>query len=472
MIDWKQEGSMNRYIRYAVILSILFLSFAGIYTSTSASWVMNSQSPSSTTTISGELPWRGQYIQRIINPPTQLGGYPSIAFDPVTNTPYVSYYNKTAGDLMLASPVPNGGSNCGVNGNWWCRPVDGQEGADVGQYSSIGLWAESPEYWKIAISYYDVTHRALKAAIWTCLIEVCAWNIDTIIRFYDDTISVGLFTSLKFDPSGVIHIAYYYAHSDGVDALMYARFVGIGGNCGMGIFLDQWECELIDAGEGVGQYTSLDIDANNRPTIAYYAATQGELRITRHTPGNCGLDSDWLCETIDGWGTDVGKYAALESYDNLGAPTRIAYYDQDNGNLKIYDGILGVLVVDHMGTSPSPMGIAMRNDPDGNPIIVYQQIVDEYSPPVLRIARPYFVDAELTYGNCGDVPPGYLFQYWYCTTLDFSGQYTDEADFASIALSPSGFAAVAYSEYDSYHDATNLKVMYQYAHTFLPFLDK
>jgi len=45
------------------------------------------------------------------------GTHVSIAFDPGNSTPYISYYDATNGNLMLASPVSWGGS-CGSNNSW------------------------------------------------------------------------------------------------------------------------------------------------------------------------------------------------------------------------------------------------------------------------------------------------------------------------------------------------------------------
>jgi hypothetical protein len=63
------------------------------------------------------------------------GTHVSIAFDPGNGTPYISYYDATNGNLMLASPVSSA-SNCGPNNSWGGRAVD--TSGDVGQYSSFG----------------------------------------------------------------------------------------------------------------------------------------------------------------------------------------------------------------------------------------------------------------------------------------------------------------------------------------------
>ena len=58
--------------------------------------------------------WFTQYIHRQVSPTIlDVGSYNSIAINPYDNLPYVSYYNATDHDLMLASPVLSGDSNCG-----------------------------------------------------------------------------------------------------------------------------------------------------------------------------------------------------------------------------------------------------------------------------------------------------------------------------------------------------------------------
>ena len=100
-----------------------------------------------------------------------VGDYNSIAFNPYDGLPYISYYNATHEDLMLASPQPNGTGNCGDYGDWWCRAADGDglEGRstdDTGQYSSIAFWKSGGDAWKLGISYYNATTHGLRYAVW------------------------------------------------------------------------------------------------------------------------------------------------------------------------------------------------------------------------------------------------------------------------------------------------------------------
>ena len=75
-------------------------------------------------------------------------------------------------------------------------------------------------------------------------------------------------------------------------------------------------------------------------------------------------------------------------------------------------------------------------------------------------------------GNCGELPPDYIFQYWQCDTLDNAGEYTDEANYVSLAVKPNGLAMISYSEDDEYNNIRSLKIVYQYAQSFLPHMNK
>jgi hypothetical protein len=119
------------------------------------------------------FPWHTRYIHRQVTPTSvDVGDYNSIAFNPNDNLPYISYYNTTNQDLMLASPNPSGTGNCGDGGDWWCRAVDGDglEGRstdDTGQYSSIAFWKNPGDevVWKMGISYYNATTHGLRYAV-------------------------------------------------------------------------------------------------------------------------------------------------------------------------------------------------------------------------------------------------------------------------------------------------------------------
>jgi hypothetical protein len=164
----------------------------------------------------------------------------------------------------------------------------------------------------------------------------------------------------------------------------------------------------------------------------------------------------------------------------------VAYYSLDYHLLKYaHSGMSGgsgncgpsnnwhCSVVDDM--SPSlPVGISMKLDPDGYPMIAYQY-KDPDNPnahELLRIARPYLVYEDSNFGNCG-INPGFGFLYWRCTTLDYGDGYHDAGSFVSLAVNPNGLALISYSEDNSYYLTTHLKLAYQkYLHLYLPIVNK
>jgi hypothetical protein len=140
--------------------------------------------------------------------------------------------------------------------------------------------------------------------------------------------------------------------------------------------------------------------------------------------GNCDADSEWICYTVDTVGKPLGH-----------------------------------------------IGLSLAMDSQGYPIIAYMDASDEMAPKNLKIARPAPAYG-LEYGNCGDVPPGDLFQYWQCSFIDTGNAYVDEAGYAAVSVNPAGLATIAYSEFNSYDNESYLKVAEQYVTINLPLIAK
>jgi hypothetical protein len=434
------------------------------------------------TLLPDNLPWYITWVDKTTS--TDVGTYPSIAYSPIDGLPYISYYDAENGNLMLASP--KAGGNCGTNNEWWCRVVDGDlshGSADVGKYSSIAFYGTALN-WKLGISYYDQTNRSLKYAVWKqVLLNPGSWEIITV-KGSGAFSNVGSHTSLKFGSDGVAHISYYQSNTYTNNNLGYAHYVGSGGNCGVDAAVGKWQCDSVDNSDKiVGKYTSIGLDASNRPRIAYYDETNGNLKFAYYTGSN------WMTIPVDAFSDDSGKFASLQV--SATAPIwRIAYYNATAGKLK-YAYYLGdggdcglssitlkwewkCVDIDSMGAGLAQAGIALGTDPDGNPIIAYEDAAEDLAPSKLNIARPANT-VGLLVGNCGPIPQGGFFQTWQCSTIDNASYglgYVNLAAHTAIALDPSGMAAIAYSETDDYYLRTNLKVTYQYqkVQVFLPLL--
>jgi hypothetical protein len=132
----------------------------------------------------------------------------------------------------------------------------------------------------------------------------------------DGTQDVGKQLSIAINGAGKPAIAYFDAtNSD----LKYAAYQPDG----------RWATSRVDSKNSVGQYPSIGFDGDGDPVIAYYKKSGGDLRLA-----TLARDSTkWSISTPDGTDADVGAYASLATYIN---PDRsfslaIAYADSTNG---------------------------------------------------------------------------------------------------------------------------------------------
>jgi len=427
----------------------------------------------------GSYPWQREYIDQA-SYPENAGNYASLANQPFSDVPYVSFYNAKYGDLMLAHHAPGSGNCDSYNDDWYCEVVDpGDDNADVGTYTSLNFWAdEANQLWKIGISYHDATHRALKFTGWTCGRTYCTIHNTDTIDLENSPYNAGIGTSLAFSPDGAPHIAYYLSNTTGDDYLMLANYVGSGGNCGVGSAYGMWKCRYIDYGPNVGQYPSLAFSHPDIPNIAYYDGNMGWLKTAYpKSGGNCGKYNDWQCDTVDDGAPDdanVGKYVSIATNISVITPPRFAYYDQTHGTLKFYSANWGPhrpVVVDNMGSSDTRMGISLAFDSIDWPVIAYQKIVG--TSKSLYIARNPTAYDDDQLSNCGEQTGG--FHKWFCYPLDIARQYLSEAEYVSMSVNTYGLVEIAYSEFYNHTAsdyATSLKYMFQRFPIFLPLLQK
>jgi hypothetical protein len=382
-----------------------------------------------------------------------VGSHVSVAINQYGTT-YISYYDSSNKNLMMAKYVGSGG-NCGPDNDWSCLTLD--SGADVGQYNSIAI---DPTTNLPKIAYYDASEKALKLAKANGV-----WSSTTIVSSLSG--SIGRYASLKIDSTGAEHIAFYYDYGP-YSSLRYARYVGGGGNCGGGNF----KCDIIHTGVGVGQYASLALDGSGQPRIAYYDGDNGDLWYAQPgNPGNCGPGGTWGCRLVSST-SDVGQYASLD-VDNNNIP-HIAYYDTTNGKLMYAVqmgggncGFSGSWQCDEItitGSLPIARPVSLAVDKAGYPIIAY---IDNYWTGIdvrrFNWARPAAA-LGLQSGNCD------LNNAWQCESIDGSST----GAYSAIAVNPSsGLATIAYNYSKSVFDPSELRVAYQRFHqVFLPLVEK
>ena len=391
----------------------------------------------------------------------------SLAFSGETNNPYVSYYDKDKADLRLAVRSGFGTKKCTPKSDWSCETVDAQ--GRVGKNSSLAIF-NSKVLTKYGIAYYDETNHSVKVAIQTCLsfFGCNAWNFSTIEKLHD--VDVKVQPSLVFDSSGKPRLSYQrdnstYPHTD----IKYARYVGSGGNCGLGDASGKWHCEgVAHYGTGVTDI-SLALTSGDQPVIAFLDKESGG----GDTLQLCRINSSgmWFCQSID----DISHksehvslaldknnhariaYASDGKNDTLNL--RYAYYVGSGGNC---GGASDYRCDTITNDIESVYGtLAMTLDKSERPVIAYLTKVYQ-----IALARPLAAYQTLP-GNCG--PDNGFFHTWMCKHLD-SDLVTGNA--ISVAVDKHGLIAVAFQINDSIGGLSDLMVARQYYPVYLPFVVK
>ena len=490
-----------RKFRWLVLLALCLALAVAVGVAQAQSLPPEDGNEISSVDVAGNLPWQYGVLDSATGEYT--GRYVSMAISPHNGVVYVSYYDATDGNLRMAHSVDIGTGNCGPSNAWKCETIDSGGtwiiSDDVGQYSSIDVvWIArtfpSRSYNKVGISYYNATDHTLKYAEYYCpssMVVACYWTTMTVDSSGDSGDRVGESSSVKLNANGVAQIAYhYYDDADGIydfpiHAVYYAYDKSDGtGNCGDD---NDWACDSIDWSiSTTGTHISLDLTYEGIPYIAFYQVGDLYYAWYQGFGGACG-DTAWHCVLIDdGDGSDVGRYVSLHAPDSSTDKFRFAYYDYTNGTIR-YAVAVGsggnctstaytCYYVDTVGAEFALLGLSLSVDSEGAPIIAYQHDNQEqYSVVSLKVARPASrMGQSFGIGNCGEVPPGYLFMYWWCETVDDG--YQDivwDADFAAVAVNPDGLAYVAYYESDSYNMEGRLKIAWQSFHMlYLPYMNK
>jgi hypothetical protein len=462
-----------RYVLGSLLFVVLLLQAAGPGLARGPEPTIPSKAVGANASGAAKAPW---FISEI-DTTGDTGQHASVAIRPSDGQTFVGYYNATSELLRLASPVGIGG-NCGPSGSWDCGTWD--SGVDVGS-NSIAINLQNGA---VGFAYHDPLNDELKyrTAGYSAVVD----KKQTVSE------STGEYASLKYWWSKPF-IAYHLNDLSGVDSLKVAyRVYDSSGNCGynvLGIKTGDWQCDTIQTGEGVGQHASLALDGSGHLHIAYHDGANGDLwyATTRGSTKNCGPGGNtWFCYPVSS-ANDAGQYASLY-VDNL-SRFHIAYYVATREESRKYElkyavdtggggncGVFGSAqcdAIDLMMADYHHPGVSIAEDANGYPIIAYQ---GEYGS--LKVARPLAaLDLQNTYGagNCGPPHPQWPSNgSWHCAIIDRYGRIGNyrNADYASIAVRPSGLATIAYYRLWNLVDG-NLMVAQQGFHqVFLPLVMK
>jgi hypothetical protein len=241
------------------------------------------------------------------------------------------------------------------------------------------------------------------------VLAAAAWKIETV-----DSMGAGLYTSLKIDKSGNAHVAYVteteghplkYAFWDSsvkrwftmvvggpasfctlvLDSKQHARISYADYGTGLGAKLryaywdgGAWKIEpiVIQIGAVVAYYTSIALDATDKPFFSYYDYADPSNNFRLRMRSVFWMGSYWEANTVDP-GSGSGKFNSIAvdlkgnphiAYANVKAETsglRYASWDGRAWNTEIIEG----------ATKPTPVySVAIVLDKDDSPHIVYSDV--------------------------------------------------------------------------------------------------
>jgi len=205
----------------------------------------------------------------------------------------------------------------------------------------------------------ETFHLHLRYAYW----NGSAWVIQTVDQFGE-----GRHASLALDSQGFPHISYY-----GDSSLKYASWNG-----------NQWVIQVVDRGLlyhlSIGTFSSLQIDPENNPHIAYDDDTNDLLKYASWKGSN------WVIETVDlGSISDMREIEVSLVLGSGGKPHLSYVLD---GNLKYAElGVSGweLQTIDATGSSIAVVGesVSLAFDSNGLPHLSY---IDQYRGSRLKYA--------------------------------------------------------------------------------------
>jgi hypothetical protein len=329
-----------------------------------------------------------------IDSQNDVGSHLSLAYD-ASYTPYIAYYDASAGDLKLSH---QSAGNCGPNNSWSCAVLDSSSSPDVGQYPSIAFRSDGA----FGVAYHDAANGLNRFT------SPAAGLHAEIIEHVPGS-SGGTRNALVYDSADTPLVA-YWRQAPGASGVTFARRVGSAGSC-----TPAWSCGLIWNGVAI----SIDRHPYSGTGIAY-GSIGGHLSYAHAVTngGNCGGGA-WQCTSIDN--VFVAGVSLLQARCGLlscSTPTQIAYFDLYGQRLKLArfvgngqgncpqnnDWICSI--IESIGQYPADRLPGLSFVLDGIiPKIVYQDFNDQPNS-IVKVAYPVIG------GGCG--PGG----SWHCRVID------------------------------------------------------
>tara|TARA_Y100001978_G_scaffold18769_1_gene14514 strand:+ start:197 stop:5857 length:5661 start_codon:yes stop_codon:yes gene_type:complete len=249
------------------------------------------------------------------------------------NSPKNFSFNSSNWTLSPTNGSHHGGTHLTINGDgfssffetqkinpWYqgnfsteLHTIDGgwSQSHDVGTHSSMAIDSQG----NLHISHFDFINADL---LYTTF-DGISWTNSII----DSSGSVGQYSSIAIDSNDNIHIS-YYNYDDG--SLKYA-------NSNNGNSFGTSTVEMGGSiGAGVGQYTSIAVDSNNKIHISYWDVGNGQLKYANCIQSS-GACQSWVTTVVDN-SLDSGKHTsiAVDSNDNI----HISYYQGDATDILKY----------------------------------------------------------------------------------------------------------------------------------------
>lgn len=237
-----------------------------------------------------------------VDEPGNVGLYGTLAIGS-NGRLHASYYDLDNGELKYATC----GGECTDAGNWTSGGIDLTAGG--GFSASIAIDGTG----RLHIGYHEFTAASLKYA--TCAAG-CTTDANWTAITIDD---LGIYSSLKADPSGGIHIA--YRRNDEL------RYIGCASECTTEA---NWTSVIVDGTGNAGRFASLALDDGGRLHISYYDDTNADLMYATCAAA-CTTEGGWQTAGLDQNG-QVGQYTSI-AVDGTGR-VAVAYQGQDDMDLR------------------------------------------------------------------------------------------------------------------------------------------